>query len=92
MKGSKAIRVRSRGTITLPIEFRQKYGITDGDLISLLDLGDGAFLITPIKTQVDRWGDRVAKAMDEVGVSKDEIIAALDEERERYYQERYLED
>jgi hypothetical protein len=42
-------------------------------------------------TQVDRLGDRVAKAMAEAGVSEDELLAALDEERERFYRERYVQ-
>ena len=39
---------------------------------------------------VDRLGDRVAQLMEEEGVTLDEILEALDEERERYYQERYV--
>jgi hypothetical protein len=58
----------------------------------LIDLGDGSFLLKPIATQMDRLGDRVAKAMADKGVSLDKILTALDEERERYYQERYVRD
>lgn len=85
------IQIRSKGTVTLPIELRRKYGIDEGDVITLIDLGDGSFLLTPILTQVDRLGDRVAKAMSEAGVSEEELLATLDEERERYYQERYVQ-
>ncbi len=85
------IQIRSKGTVTLPIELRRKYGIDEGDVITLIDLGDGSFLLTPIVTQVDRLGDRVARAMAEAGVSEDELLAALDEERERYYRERYVQ-
>jgi bifunctional DNA-binding transcriptional regulator/antitoxin component of YhaV-PrlF toxin-antitoxin module len=85
------IQIRSKGTVTLPIELRRKYGIDEGDVITLIDLGDGSFLLTPIVTQVDRLGDRVARAMKEAGVSEDELLAALDEERERYYRERYVQ-
>jgi bifunctional DNA-binding transcriptional regulator/antitoxin component of YhaV-PrlF toxin-antitoxin module len=85
------IQIRSKGTVTLPIELRRKYSIDEGDVITLIDLGDGSFLLTPIVTQVDRLGDRVARAMKEAGVSEDELLAALDEERERYYRERYVQ-
>jgi bifunctional DNA-binding transcriptional regulator/antitoxin component of YhaV-PrlF toxin-antitoxin module len=85
------IQIRSKGTVTLPIELRRKYGIDEGDVITLIDLGDGSFLLTPIVTQVDRLGERVARAMKEAGVSEDELLAALDEERERYYRERYVQ-
>ena len=92
MTGTTTLQIRSKGTLTLPIELRRKYGLDEGDVISVIDLGGGALLLTPIITQVDRLGDRVAKAMEEAGVTEDEILAALDEERERYYHERYVED
>jgi bifunctional DNA-binding transcriptional regulator/antitoxin component of YhaV-PrlF toxin-antitoxin module len=92
MSVSTTIQIRSKGTLTLPIELRRKYGLDEGDVITLIDMGDGSFLLTPIVTQVDRLGDRVAKAMADKGVTLDEILVALDEERERYYQERYVED
>lgn len=92
MPVSTTIQIRSKGTLTLPIEFRRKYGLGEGDVITLIDMGDGSFLLAPVVSQVDRLGDRVAKAMAEKGVTLDEILTALDEERERYYQERYVED
>lgn len=91
MTKTTVLQIRGKGTVTLPIEFRRKYGIDEGDVITLIDLGDGSFLLTPIITQVDRLGDRVARTIAEAGVSEEEILAALDEERERYYQERYIE-
>jgi bifunctional DNA-binding transcriptional regulator/antitoxin component of YhaV-PrlF toxin-antitoxin module len=92
MSVSTTIQIRSKGSLTLPIEFRRKYGLGEGDVITLIDMGDGSFLLTPFVTQVDRLGDRVAKAMADKGVTLDEILTALDEERERYYQERFVED
>ncbi len=86
------LQIRSKGTMTIPVELRRKYGLAEGDVITLIDLGDGKFLLIPMVTQVDRLGDRVAQAMSEAGVSEDELLAALEEERERYYQERYVQD
>ena len=87
---STTLHIRSKGTLTLPVELRKKYGLDEGDIITLIDLEDGSFLLTPALTQVDRLGDRVAKALAEAGVTEEEILAALDKERERYYQERYV--
>ena len=92
MSFSTTIQIRGKGTVTLPIELRRKYGLDEGDIITLIDLGDGSFVLTPIVTKVDRLGDRVAQAMAEEGISLDEILNTLDEERERYYQERYAGD
>jgi len=89
---STTIQIRGKGAVTIPVELRRKYGLDEGDIITLIDLGDGSFLLTSKVTQVDRLGDRVAQAMTKEGVSLDEILTALDEERERYYQERYAGD
>ena len=86
------LQIRSKGAVTLPIELRRKYGLGEGDIITLIDLGEGSLLLTPIVTQVNRLGDRITKAMAEEGVSMDEILTALDEEREVYYQERFVQD
>ncbi|MGD8753158.1 MAG: hypothetical protein PVG14_17105 [Anaerolineales bacterium] len=92
MVAATILQIRSKGTLTLPIEFRRKYGLDEGDVFTLIDLGDGSFLFTPRVTQVDRLGNRVAKLMAQEGVSVDDILKTLDEERERYYQERYVQD
>jgi bifunctional DNA-binding transcriptional regulator/antitoxin component of YhaV-PrlF toxin-antitoxin module len=91
MTKTTTIQIRGKGTVTLPVELRRKYGLDDGDIITLIDLGDGSFLLTPIVTQVNRFGDRVATAMAEAGVTEEDMLTALDEERERYYQERYVQ-
>jgi AbrB family looped-hinge helix DNA binding protein len=92
MSISTTIQLRGKGAVTIPVELRRKYGLDEGDIITLIDLGDGSFLLTPMVTKVDRLGDRVARAMAKEGISLDEILTALDEERERYYQERYAGD
>jgi bifunctional DNA-binding transcriptional regulator/antitoxin component of YhaV-PrlF toxin-antitoxin module len=85
------IQIRNKGTLTLPIELRRKYNLAEGDIFTLIDLGDGAFILTPRLTQVDRLGDRVAQALDEADISLEDMLVALDQERERYYQERYVQ-
>lgn len=89
---STTLQIRSKGNVTLPIDLRRKYGLGEGDVITLIDLGDGSFLLTPVVSRLDRLGDRVAQAIAEEGSSVDEILTALDEEREKYYQERYVRD
>jgi len=91
MASNSIIQIRNKGTITLPINFRRKYNLNQGDVFTLIDLGDGSFILTPKITQVNLLGDRIAQAMTEGGVSIDEILDALDEERERYYKEHYVE-
>jgi predicted nucleotidyltransferase len=89
MSVSKTIQMRSKGSITVPIELRRKYGLEEGDVFSVIDLGDGSFVLAPRVTQVDRLGDQVAQVMKEEGASLDEALTVLEEERERYYPEHH---
>jgi bifunctional DNA-binding transcriptional regulator/antitoxin component of YhaV-PrlF toxin-antitoxin module len=86
------IQIRKSGSLTLPAELRKKYGLNEGDVFTLIDLGEGSFLLTPQLSQVNRLGDRVAEILKEEGVSQDELLSTLDEERQRYYQEHYAKD
>ncbi len=61
------IQVRKKGSITLPMDLRTKYGVDEGDIFTLIDMGDGSFLLTPRISQVNRLGDRVAEILGEEG-------------------------
>jgi len=89
MTASTVLQMRSKGSLTVPVELRRKYGLEEGDLLTLIDLGDGSFLLTPRVSQVDRLADRVAKAVQDEGVTLDDLLQVLHEERERYYQDNY---
>ena len=76
------VQVRQRGTLTLPAELREKYGIQPGDTFRLVDL-DGIFVLTPMVTMVPEL------ARLDAGLSIKELLANLREQRERYYRENY---
>ena len=46
MSTTQTIQIRQRGTLTIPRSLREKYGLSDGDPITVVDL-DGALLLTP---------------------------------------------
>lgn len=83
------IQIRKKGTFTLPMDLRTKYNLDEGDVFSLIDLGDGSFLLTPRSMQVNRLGDRISELIDEENISLDELLTTLDEEREQYYRQHY---
>ena len=77
------IQVRSRGIITLPVELREKYGIETGAVFRLVDL-DGLFVLTPMATMVPDLAREIEKARLEAGLSVEELLQGLREQRERY--------
>lgn len=78
------IQVRQRGTVTLPVELREKYGIREGDTFRVLDL-DGIFVLTPMMPMVPELAREIERMRLEAGLSTEELLTALREQRERYH-------
>jgi len=78
------IQVRQRGTLTLPVDLRQKYGIREGDTFRLLDL-DGIFVLTPMAPIVPELAREIERARLESGWSITELLQSLREQRESYH-------
>jgi bifunctional DNA-binding transcriptional regulator/antitoxin component of YhaV-PrlF toxin-antitoxin module len=85
------VQVRQRGTLTLPAGLREKYGIEPGDTFRLVDL-DGIFVLTPMVTMVPELAREIERARREAGLSIEELLDGLREQRERYYRENYARD
>ena len=83
---SATVQVRSRGVMTLPASLREKYNIQPGDTFRLVDL-DGLFVLTPMAPIVPELAREIEKARLEAGLSTEELLAALREQRERYHRE-----
>ena len=83
------IQLRRKGILTLPVSLRRKYNLDENDVFTLEDLGDGSFLLIPRVSKVAHFGDRVAEVMVEEEVRLEDMLEALDEERQNYYREHY---
>jgi len=82
------IQVRQRGTFTLPAELREQYKIKTGDSFRLIDL-DGIFVLTRMVPLVPELAREIERARLEVGLSTEDMLNALREQRERYSAEKY---
>jgi AbrB family looped-hinge helix DNA binding protein len=82
------IQVRQRGTLTLPAELREKYGIQPGDTYRLVDL-DGILILTPMVPMVPELAREIERMRMDAGLSVEELLGALREQREQYYTEHY---
>ena len=83
------IQLRRKGILTLPVSLRRKYNLDENDVFTLEDLGNGSFLLIPQVSKVARLGDRVAEVMAEEEVTLEDMLEALDAERQHYYREHY---
>lgn len=82
------VQVRQRGALTLPADLREKYGIRTGDTFRLVDF-DGIFVLTPMAPMAPELAREIERLRLEAGLTTDELLAGLREQRERYYAERY---
>lgn len=82
------VQVRKRGTLTLPVELREKYGITEGDTFRIVDV-DGTFVLTPMAPIVPELAREIERARIEAGITTEEMLEGLRRQRQRYYEETY---
>ena len=80
------VQVRQRGTLTLPAELREKYGIEAGDTFRLVDL-DGGLALVPLVPLVPELAREIERARVEAGLSIEALLGNLREQRERYHAE-----
>jgi bifunctional DNA-binding transcriptional regulator/antitoxin component of YhaV-PrlF toxin-antitoxin module len=85
------IQVRKRGVLTLPSEIRDRYDIQEGDTYRLVDL-DGIFVLTPMVPLVPELTREIERLRQEAGLSLEELLTGLREEREKYNTEKYGDD
>jgi bifunctional DNA-binding transcriptional regulator/antitoxin component of YhaV-PrlF toxin-antitoxin module len=83
------VRLGQSGTITLPAKLRSQYGLREGDTFTVIDIGKGAFLLTPGASEVARLGDEIAHMAAEAGVTLDALLEELDQARAQYTREHY---
>lgn len=80
---STKIQLRKRGTLTLPAELRERYGIEEGDVFNLVDL-DGLIVLAPLKTIVPELAEEIEQLRIESGLSIEELMAGIREQRDNY--------
>ena len=80
---NKIIQIRKRGTLTLPKKIRDKYGLDEGDPVTLIDLGEG-ILISPKPATMPKLAAQLESLMVQHGLSLEDLVKGVAEERARY--------
>jgi AbrB family looped-hinge helix DNA binding protein len=73
-----------RGVITLPKKLREQNQISEGDTLTLIDLGDGVVVMTPRISRVDEIADKLARKWQDSGETLESMLATLREVRAEY--------
>lgn len=84
MNNTFTVQVVQGGLITIPHEFRDQYQIGEGDVLSLIDLGEGIIVVIPRRSRVDEVANKLAKEWQDSGESLDSMLTTLREVRADY--------
>ena len=84
MNNTFQVQVVRRGIITLPKELRENNNIEEGDMLTLIDLGDGVVVMSPQRSRVDEIASKLAKEWQDSGEYLETMLSTLREVRAEY--------
>ena len=84
MNNTFQVQVVRRGIITLPKELRDHNHIEEGDMLTLIDLGEGVVVMSPQRSRVDEIANKLAKEWQDSGESLESMLTTLREVRAEY--------
>ena len=80
--------IKSRGQVTIPKKIRVTSHLEEGQVVSIIPVGDSV-IITPKRLELEEARREVKKILKASGLSLEDLLAGLEEEREKLYQETY---
>lgn len=84
---SRAVRLRERGQVTIPRSVREALELADGDMLSLVQIGE-VIMLSSRQPLVPVLADKIAGLMEEEGISLAELLSGLRDERGALLHER----
>ncbi len=84
MNNTFQVQIVRRGIITLPKELREHNNFEEGDMLTLIDLGDGVVVMSPRRSRVDEIADKLASQWQDSGESLESMLSTLREVRTEY--------
>ncbi len=81
------IRLQENGQITVPQPVQDNLNLTEGDILTLLQIGN-LVLLTPKQPQVPQLADKITAIMEAEGVTLTDLLDGIETEREAIWQEQ----
>jgi bifunctional DNA-binding transcriptional regulator/antitoxin component of YhaV-PrlF toxin-antitoxin module len=82
------VRLRERGQITLPAQLREELGVGVGDFFTIVKV-DSYVVMTPKRLVVSEVTGQLEQLLAEKGLTLDDLLSGLEDERARLFEERY---
>lgn len=80
--------IKARGQLTIPKKIREASHLEEGEEVSIIPAGD-SIIITPKRLELDEARRQLKKIMKASGLSVDELLKGLKQERVALYMEKY---
>lgn len=87
----KTYTVQENGQVTLPAEWREKYGLKKGDVV-VFEETDKGLLVSPRVVLAMKLLDEIGAELQAKGVTLEELIASGRDIRQEIYNEKYAPD
>jgi AbrB family looped-hinge helix DNA binding protein len=81
-------KIGEKGQLTVPKQFREDLGLTDGAPFAVLRLGDGLILL-PEQQRFEQLCQKVSSNLTTAGLTRGDLLATLPEARSRVYARYY---
>lgn len=80
--------IKARGQLTIPKRIREASHLEEGEEVSIIPIGD-SLIVTPKRLELDEARRQLRKILKGSGLSAEELLKGLKEEREALYMEKY---
>lgn len=80
--------IKSRGQLTIPKKIRGLGHLEEGQVVSIIPVGDSV-IITPKRLALDEARREIRKVLKSAGLSEEDLLKGLQEEREKLSRETY---
>jgi bifunctional DNA-binding transcriptional regulator/antitoxin component of YhaV-PrlF toxin-antitoxin module len=82
------VKLRERGQVTIPYEYRKDLGLGKEDVLNVLKIGD-VLILVPRQLSGDALSRKIESTMKKKGLTLDNLLSNLKEQRKRYSKEAY---
>ncbi|MEK7238370.1 MAG: AbrB/MazE/SpoVT family DNA-binding domain-containing protein [Nitrospirota bacterium] len=82
------VKIRERGQLTIPYEYRKELGLGKEDVLNIIKIGD-VLILVPKQLAGDIISRKMESAMRKKDLSLDNLLKNLREQRKRYSRETH---
>ena len=82
------VKMRERGQLTIPYEYRKELGLGKEDVLNVLKIGD-VLILVPRQLAGDVVSRKIEAAMKKKDLTLDNLLKNLREQRKRYSRETH---